>query len=404
MKRLGVVLAVLVTLAGSGCSNDNVKAGEVSVVVDPESRVLVAERGAGLRLAEGRRTLHVGAQVKVLTGSASITLDDGARLEVRKGSEVQVGSPVSLVAQDLLVTSGTRPVKVSAAGSQVTVAGVAQVSRDLAVSAATYRGTATLQSAARSLVIPALREAAVPSLGVLRAEALAIDYDPADAWDRRYLGAAIDLGEELEAKSEGFTRSLDPAEGHTPGFYRLLLPELEGEPAFGEDLLSPGLEPGDALVGATIAVNGQIGSFASRWASVFAFRELGAKWGLVALDQQVRDIQGLVGAVDAAIGRQSFAFAPAPVPSVRANVTPPPPTPSTPSAPAAAGPRAPSPQPTTPTTPPSRTPPTTAPLITVPQLLPDPDPGPDPPPPTEGLLTPLLDVVTTTLDGLLSGD
>ena len=398
MNRLVALLAVVVTLAAAGCSDSKVRAGEVSVIVDPGSRVLLAERGEGLRLAEGRRTLHRGAQVKVLTGSASVTLDDGARLEVRKGSEVALGAPIALVAQDLLVTSGSRPVKVSAAGSQVTVDGVAQVSRDLAVSASTYRGTATLRSAARSLTIPALREAAVPSLGVLQIEPDAIDYDSADAWDRRFLGAAIDLGDELEAKSEGFTRSLDPGEGRTPGFYRVLLPELEREPAFGEELLSPGLEPGDALIGATIAVSGKIGSFASRWAGVFAFRDKGARWGLVALDQQVNDIQGLVNSVDAAIGRQSFAFAPTPGPSAPSNPRPVAPAAPVSTAPPPAAPRSSAPPPTT-AAPTRRTPPTTAPLITLPELLPEPDP-----PPTEGLLTPLLDVVTTTLDGLLSGD
>ena len=400
MRRLSALLAAAaIAVVGAGCTGDKVKADEVSVLIERGSRVLVGERGEGLRLARGRRILHLGAQVKVLEGSASIALHDGSQLEVRKGSEVAVGSPVVLVAEDLLVTSAKKPLLVTAAGSRFSVDGVAKLSRDLAVSAATYRGRVAVKSAGRTLTVPALREAAAASLGVLPAEPDALDYDPADAWDRRFLGAAIDLGEELEAKSEGFTRSLRPGEGHTPGFYRLLLPDLETEPAFGEELVADQREPGDLLVGATIAVSGRLGSFAERWSNVFEFRDQGARWGLVALDQQVNDLQGVVASVDAAIGRQQFDFA---LPAAPAS-TPTPATPVTSSRPveppAPPPPSRPVPQPTTGGRAPSPVPATPVPLVPLPPLL----PAPEPTPPSEGILTPLLDSITTTLDGLLSG-
>lgn len=396
MRRLaGVLAAVVIALAGSACTDDEVGAGEASVLVDEGSRVLVAERGEDLRRAEGRITLHAGSQVKVLEGSASISLHRGARLEVRTGSEVQLGDPVVLVSDDLLVTSAARPVEVVAAGSQFSVSGVARVSRDFAVSAASYRGEVRLRSAARSLTIPALRQAAAASLGVLPAEPEALDYDPADPWDRRFLGSAIDLGSELEAKSEGFSRSLGPNEGRTAGFYRLLLPELEDEPAFGPELVGDDRPPGELLVGATIAVSGNRGTFAERWASVFAFRDQKARWGLVALDQQVNDLQGLVSAVDQAIGRQSFAFAPLPAGAARpvAAIGPAPvETPPAIQAPRPAVPPA-------PPRPPATTPTTAPPLLDLPQLVPDPEPLP----PTVDLLTPLVDTLAATIDGLLSG-
>ena len=402
MRPVIVVLAVFTALAGAACTDDGVGAGEAAISIEEGARVLVAERGDDLRLADGRRTLHLGAQVKVLAGSASIALENGGRLEVREGSEVAIGSPVSLVAEDLLVTSGNVPLKVAAAGSQFTVDGVARLSRDLAVSAATYRGSVTLSSAARSLTVPALREAAVASLGVLPTSPRPLDYDQTDPWDRRFLGQAIELGDQLEAKSTGFTESLDPGEGRTAGFYRVLLPALEAEREFNEDLLAPGLRPGEALVGATIALHSRQGSFAERWNAVFAFRSEGARWGLVALDQQVNDTSGLVQSVDAAIGRQSFAFAPVRVP------TPPPPTvaPVTPPAPAttpaepATLPR--SPQPATPAAPATQPAAKEPPLLTVPTVPPLLQ-APDPEAPKQGLLEPLVTVVTGTLDGLLNG-
>lgn len=397
MRRLAVVVVLAIMVASAGCSRDDVRVGQAVVDIEKGSRVLIGERGEGLRPAEGRHTMHLGAQVKVLAGGAFIALADGARLDVRRGSEVDLASPIVLVADDLLVTTGSDPLKVAVAGSEVTVDGVARLTRDLAVSAATYRGSVTLHSAARSLTVPALRQAEIPSLGVLPAEPEALVYDTTDAWDRSFLGVAMELADQLESRSRGFTSSLSPGEGRTAGFYRILLPALEREPAFGEALLSDTRDPGDTLIGATIAVSGKLQSFTERWAGVFDFRAQGATWGLVALDQQVNDTSALVQTVDAAIGAQSFAFAPQP--RVRVVPAEPAPTPVVASAPpsgAAVGTPTPvAPAPAAPTTPAGPEP-----LITLPQL-PELIPPPDPADP--GILAPLLDVVTQTLDGLLSG-
>lgn len=397
MRRLAVVVVSAVVIAGAGCSRNEVRAGQAVVEVQKGSRVLVGERDQGLRQVEGRRTVNLGAQVKVLAGSATIALEDGGRLDVRRGSEVELGSPISLVAEDLLVTSGNRPVAVAIAGSKVTVDGVARLTRDLAVSAATYRGKVVVRSAARSLAVPALRQAEVPSLGVLPARPDPLDYDASDPWDRRFLGAAIDLTEQLQSRSDGFTKQLDPTEGHTPGFYRVLIPALEKEPGFGQDLLPQDLDPGDTLIGAAISVTGKIGSFAERWNAVFGFHDQGASWGLVALDQQVNDTDALVQTVDLAIGKQSFAFAPTPtvvlslnerVPAASARVSAPPDVAPPASAPPAAAPP-----------PAAATPSPGAPLLTLPELPPLIGP-PDPQNP--GILAPLLEVATNTLGGLLN--
>jgi len=389
-------MVVVILALGAGCSGSKVRSGQAVVDIEKGSRVLIAERGQNLRAAQGRRTVHLGAQVKVLAGSAAVTLAGGAHLDVRSGSEIELGSPLSLVAEDLLVTSGDKPVNVAVAGSQVTVDGVARLTRDLAVSVGTYRGNVSLRSAAHVLQVPALRQAEVPSLGVLPAMPAPLDYESTDVWDRRFLGTAIELGEELESRSKGFTNQLRAGSGTTPGFYRILLPALETEPAFGEDLIAGAGTPGDTLVGAAITVSGRLGTFSERWANVFGFKAAGATWGLVALDQQVNDADALVRTVDVAIGSQAFAFAPTRVvPAPAAAVVPPPA--GAPSAPAPVGPsRAPVPiNPAPPSTPAAAPPLITLPKL--PELIPPPDPN------EPGLLSPLLDVVTETLGGLLSG-
>ena len=397
MRRLALVIVSAILVAGAGCSRDDVPSGQAVVDVQKGSRVLIGERDQGQLPVEGRRTVHLGAQVKVLAGSATIALDDGGRLDVRRGSEVALGSPISLVAEDLLVTSGDRPVVVAIAGSKATVDGVARLTRDLAVSAATYRGKVIVRSAARSLTVPALRQAEVPSLGVLPAAPEPLDYDVGDIWDRRFLGAAMELTEQLQSRSDGFSNQLEPGEGHTPGFYRVLIPALEREPGFGADLVSENLDPGETLIGAAIAVTGRIGSFAERWNAVFGFHNQGATWGLVALDQQVNDANALVQTVDLAIGNQSFAFAPTPTVTLVSNAPAPLRVAPEPARPATTPPVASAPPTVAP--PPAARPKPDEQLITLPELptlIPAPDPN------SPGILAPLLDVVTDTLGGLLN--
>lgn len=312
MKR-GVLLAVLAMVAASGaCSRDGLDPGEARLSVSRGGEVVVEAPGAPARRVIGNRTFPAGTTVSVVGGTARLELASGPELELRRGSEVRLGRQPSLVRGDLLVSStATEPLTVRAAGSEVSIRGVARLSRDLAVSAASYRGRLRLSSAGRSLDVPALRQGDIPSLGVVPSRPVPLDYDADDPWDRRFLGEAIELGNELEAKSEGFTSSLKANQGTTPGYFRLLVPALEAEPAFGPPLLTDGRPPGETLVGATIAVSAREGSFVRRWRNVFAFRDEGAPWGLVALDQKVDDSDALVQSLDAAIGRANLAFAPA---------------------------------------------------------------------------------------------
>ena len=185
-----LVTAVIAALA-AGCSDGNVGTNEAAVEIAEGSRVLIAEPGDDLALADGTVTVDFGTDVKVLAGSATISLADGGTLEVRERSEVEIGTRISLVAADVLVTSGKAPVVVEGAGSEFIVDGVAQISRDFAVSASSYQGSVAVRSAARELVVPALRQVAVASLGVVPTSPKPLDYDPGDPWDRRSEEAAI---------------------------------------------------------------------------------------------------------------------------------------------------------------------------------------------------------------------
>lgn len=413
MKRVLLLAVLVLVAAGGACSRDGLDPGEARVSVSRGANVVVAAPGKAGERVSGERTFPAGSTVTVVAGRAGVELASGPELELRRGSELRLGRQPSLLRGDLLVSStGDNPLTVLAAGSEVRVRGSARLARDLAISAASYRGSLRLNSAGRILDVPALRQGDIPSLGVVPSRPEPLDYDPDDQWDRRFLGEAIELGEELEAKSEGFTSSLRPGEGRTPGYFRLLVPALESEPGFGPPLLRDGRPPGETLVGATIAVSTSQGSFVARWREVFSFRDDGAPWGLVALDQRVDDSDALVQSLDAAIGRAGLAFAPPAggAPGARSPAggsgtldttstgsgtqsgggggtpgsVPSPPT-SSPSAPA--------PTPTVP-----RVPPTTLPPPTLPPLVGSPQPPGEPQPVAP--VQPLVDTIGGLLNGL----
>ena len=115
-----------------------------------------------------------------------------------------------------------------------------------------------------------------------------LSYDADDAWDRRFLSDAIELGNELEARSKGFSAQVSPGRRpHRRVPARGCCPTSPPSPTFVAALFDPKRAPGESLVGAAIALEGTRGTFAERWAGVFGFRDEGAQWGLVALDQGV---------------------------------------------------------------------------------------------------------------------
>jgi len=309
MRRFGALVAVVAAVAalGSGlvgCSSRALGPGEARLTV-ASGRAEVAGTGENWQSAHSDQRLHRNDRVRVLSGLSEVHFASDRTIELRTGSELQVLPQPALVKGDLLATAKSTPLTVSAGNADAQVHdGAAHLSRALGITAASYAGDLAVTSAGRNLTVPALRQAGVPGPGLLPAAPTPLDYRADNPWDRRYLGDAIDLGEELLARSQGFTAQLGPDEGHTAGFYRQLVPALDNEPAFTQQLLQPDAAPGETLVGAAITVEGSNGSFADRWRSVFGFRAQGARWGLVALDQHV-DRAPLLSAVDDALGRRS---------------------------------------------------------------------------------------------------
>ena len=268
-----------------------------------DGRAQVATATQAFRTVRGTRRLHHGDRVRVLQGTARIELSDDRSLELRRGSLVAVDEPLTLTTGDSLAKAAATTLTVRTAMTDVAVSrGASRVVSSLAVRAGAYTGSLDIDSAGRQLHVPALRQAVVPTAGLVPDRPLPIAYEPSDSWDRRYLGEAIDLGGELASRSRGFAAQVPPANTTTADFYRRLLPTLTSEAAFTDALIDPARTPGETLVGAAIAGRGKQGTFADRWAAVFGFRDDGADWGLVAGDQDV-DRGPLLQDLDQAITR-----------------------------------------------------------------------------------------------------
>ncbi|MEO6120862.1 MAG: hypothetical protein ABIW46_05435 [Acidimicrobiales bacterium] len=315
MRRLAwrvVIFAVVV--AGAACSREErLTSGQARLVPGDDAQLSVGEAGDARRASPGIRTLARGTRVRVSVGTATILFANGDRIELGERAEVRLNDrPVLLRGEVLLVPGTSRPLTIAVGGSTVAALGPARVTRDLAVTAASYRTGLRLESAGKRLRVAPLRQVSIASLGEVPDRADPIVYRAANPWDRLYLGDAVKLAGELETRSRGFTASLARGDGRTTGFYRLLLPALEGEADFNEASLETDRPAGENLVGIAIALQGRGGSFRTRFREVFDFREAGASWGLVALDQGVVEAPPVMASVDQAIGRAPLAFAPPP--------------------------------------------------------------------------------------------
>ena len=308
-----VATVMVLAVALAGCRGTSAPPTAGRLIVDGQAEIL--HPGEDRREVSGSRNLDAGDRVRVRQGTAVIELRDDRRFELRQGSDLELlpreatnDILPTLIAGDLLVVSDARPLVVGANGAEIAVQGDARLSRGVSLLVATYEGTAQLSAGGSTITVPALRQASLPPTGMFPTKVSPLEYSNSDGWDQRYLSDAMDLSNQLKGRSDGFTSQLGPTEGRSVNSFRELFPRLAAEPAFTAALLNPARPPGDTLVGAAITLEGTRGTFAERWAAVFTFRDQGAEWGLVAMDQGVARVP-LLNAIDGAISRSPTQFA-----------------------------------------------------------------------------------------------
>jgi hypothetical protein len=281
---------------------------------------------ATLILADGTRTtvsgtvaLHNGDVVEAVDDTITLDLPDGSTAEGRPAfkqsaaTRLKVAAPLELLAGDLLVVA-PRGTDVEAGGNRVHVerntgdASAVRLSRGLAMDAGVYRGSAALDSAGQKRSLPALHAIEVSALGRPPTDDSLLPVSDDDPWDRRFLGEAIELGHTLDTYSVGYSNTLG-AQHANAALFRSVVPSVAKEPALTPDLLASNpASAGETLVAIAIAGLGRQSDFASRFHSIFVFRQQKANWGVVALDQGVaRD--PLLTDMQQALNASNFEFA-----------------------------------------------------------------------------------------------
>lgn len=416
MKRTVAVLAcvALVGLAAACSRSDDPRAGEARL----ELHGVATITGDGTRTVEGGdHDLVDGDVVHVERGTATVLLPGGATLELRDrgrtGSKVEIGAVPALLAGDLLAQTGDDGLRIDAGAAEIAVDGAARLTRSLSVASAVYRGRAEVDSGGRSLTVPALRQVVVADARLVPREPDPLAYEEDDEWDVRFLDEAMDVSRSLDALSRGAEANV-VGERTSAAFYRELLPGLSDERRFTQSLLDgTDRSIGETVIGTAIALLGADDSFPERFEEVFDFREAGAAWGLVALDQRVEG-DDLLGLVRQAIGNTTLAVAaPAtgggastdvalgPVGSGGGGAAP-----GGGSSPGGSSPGGSTPPPTSPppsSPPPTSPPPTSPPTTVLPPVDPD-EPIPDAPSPVGDILEPVTGPVNDVLGDILGGE
>ena len=403
-KRIAFAAVAAVMFAGivaAATKSDDGNVGEGRLTA--HGRALVTQVNGARREVSGVVALHTGETVEAVVGAMTIDLPDGSTIEGRPpyrtsaATRVKIARPAELLDGDLLIVAknGT---DVLAAGNRIHLdpgsgsPNALRASRSLAVDASVFRGSATFDSAGQMRPIPALRALDVSALGRPPMATSPLDLDENDGWVRRFLGDAIDLEHTLDSYIQSSV-TLGTANSGTPGYYRSLVPSLANEAGLTSELLATSPHsPIDTIIGGAIAGLSHKADFATRWHDVFAFKDAGAKWGLVALDQNVEGA-ALLREVQSALNTAPLSFALRGSATNRTTPTTPSTSGTTTTQPSGGAPTTqPSPPPTSPTVPPPTVPPPTLPAPTVPTL----------PPPTVPTLPTAPQTGEPVVDGLVS--
>ena len=325
-RRLAILVAVLAVVVLPSCTSGG---SDDTFVLTVNGSADVTGDGATDHVADGRHKVAPGQIIHITDGNAVLGLPGDGTLELRAGrpiraaqagaartpagvsdSRLRVGATPKLLSGDALVDAGGDAVDLIAGAATLTVdGGAARVRRSSGVTLAVYRGQASVDALGRTLAQPvsAFRQVAVADTGVLPRRAVPLVYDRKhpDPWDVRYLGDAIDFGNQVDRRALALNRQLAPSSPDA-ALLSSIVPALRSTDGFGGDLVDEAKSVGESVVGASIALSGP-GDFVRRWNAAFRFREDGADWGLVALDQRARR-DSVFGLLDGALDRLPARF------------------------------------------------------------------------------------------------
>lgn len=281
MRTRMLVLGALVAAGLGACGSGGTDPWTLEVT----GAVTLEREGATERLAAGSHEVEEGDRLEVLDGSAVLTLPDDASVELREGrgrsddSSLLVADVPELLAGEMLLVGAERATTAAAGAATVQISdGALRVRRGASVTVGVYGGEPVLEANGSRLDgLQALRQATITDSGALPRQLQPVTYDRSDLdpWDRRFLGDAIDLDARIEPLQAAVASAAARAD---------VVPVVLA--VAGEVAVDTTHSVGESVVGAVIARAAADGDdLAERRREVFSFRDAGASWGLVALDQ-----------------------------------------------------------------------------------------------------------------------
>ncbi len=292
--------ALVPTVGGDGLG-----AGEARVVVAGIARVTEADGDVHV-VRDARVRVGPGDVVAVAEGTARFEMADGIRLEGTAGAlgaaggvgaagpagvpgtTVEMGVRPTLVSGSLLAVAPS-PLVVRAGTGSIAIGpldgapGAARLDRRRGLGVGAYGGEITLTSAGSGADVAPLRRLDVAAPGEMGPRGRPVRYSADDPWDRRFLGTAISIDAQLAPLLAGLAAA-DHDVLLDPHALRAVVPGLPA-PDVLHELLATVDHGAEALVLAAIATAVDGTAVADTWRAGVAFHDLGAEWGLVAMDR-----------------------------------------------------------------------------------------------------------------------
>jgi hypothetical protein len=208
MKKLLAVVA-LAALAAGACAGGSAGDGLAARAIPLGGRVILVH-GDDSTFLEEETVLDEGDRlVAADDGRAVVRLPGGRSLELAPRAELSwLGTDGAEVQAGSVLARAPAALSIQAAGAEIEgTDAVFRVDRELSTRLAVYSGEATVVGSGIG-AIPELRETTLVAGGAVPRGARPLRISPNDPWDIDLLGAAIDIGLELERLQRGLARQL----------------------------------------------------------------------------------------------------------------------------------------------------------------------------------------------------
>lgn len=331
----------------------------------PGDAAVTVHRGSPTAAADA--PLRSGDELTVSRGTAIVQTTTG-RLLARVGTTLKFGDTSPRVVRGDVLAVGEH-MRVAGQPAQLVVNGVSRIRQGLSLEVSAYNGVTEVHTPSQDYELNALSRVVVAGVGgSASGRTSPVTLNAADAWDRQYLGVALELDRALNERSRGISLQAD---GTGAGVKARLLNVLSP----WSDLIPLGdTSVGEAVVAAEVATAAKLDQEHLR--EMLLWRADGTPWGLIAFQLGLTQAPAELPGVDETAVPEPVVVTPL------APATPP----TTMAPPVVEGPRV-----TAPNGPAKPTPTTTTPTTSVEPPVVD---------PVGGLLT----GVGNLLGGLLGGD